>query len=185
MQISTLVRCIVASCAPTSDFQSYGLSFTQSCTIAVTRAIAFLLPARAASMPIPSQRSECNHMYQLGWSYGFARQLMSPLPLPTWYAGCRLHWNVSSYSRDTGLAALIPLYPGQVYFALTTCPGLAGVVGFVAPGIALLPTFGGGAEPGLQAVCGDTIAVIATMTATTAAAVAKGSHCRRLSRAGP
>ena len=67
VQISTLVRCIVDSCAPALTFQSYGLSLIQSWMIVVTRAIAFLSPALAASMPRPSQRSEWNHMYQLGW----------------------------------------------------------------------------------------------------------------------
>ena len=51
---------------PTSAFQEYGLSSTQSCTIVVTCARAFVSPWPAAVIPCPSQRSEWNHMYQLG-----------------------------------------------------------------------------------------------------------------------
>src|SRR5690242_14787265 len=63
---STFVRCIVASWAPAFAFQEYGLSFTQSRAIAVTWVSAALSPLLAAVMPWPIQRSECNHMYQLG-----------------------------------------------------------------------------------------------------------------------
>jgi hypothetical protein len=83
VQMSTLVRCMVDSQAPTSAFQEYGLSTTQSCTIAVTCVRASVLPRPAAVMPCPSQRREWNHMYQLGLLYGFSFQLTLPLPFPT------------------------------------------------------------------------------------------------------
>src|SRR3954469_11834557 len=97
-----------------SAFHEYGLSVTQSFAIAVTRSIATVSPVAAAVMPFPSQRSEWNHMYQLGLLYGFSRQLILPLPSPTLYGANVLQVKVSFRRFATGFGPSIPLYPGHV-----------------------------------------------------------------------
>src|SRR5215212_5859860 len=72
-------------------------------------------PRCPALMPLPSQRSECSHMYQLGFLYGSERQLMSPLPLPTLYGGSSPQENVSFISIDSGTLDSMPLKPGHSY----------------------------------------------------------------------
>ncbi|MEU4605686.1 hypothetical protein AB0F43_22110 [Kribbella sp. NPDC023972] len=62
-------------------------------------------------MPWPRQRSECNHMYQLGLLYGSDRHRMLPEPSPTRYGGSSPHADVSRRNAGSGTFASIPLYP--------------------------------------------------------------------------
>src|SRR4051794_11175978 len=104
---------MVDSHAPTFPFHEYGLSRYQSYAIVFTRVIAVRSPLPAATIPCPSQRSEWNHMYQLGFLYGFAAQLMLPPPLPTLYAAYGPQANLSAYRFASGFVLSSPLNPGQ------------------------------------------------------------------------
>src|SRR5882757_6851467 len=103
--------------------------------IAIVCASTLRSPRCPASMPLPSQRNECSHMYQLGLWYGSERQLISPVPSPTLYGGSSPQEHVSFISIDTGTFESMPLKPGHSYVpVLATGVDGGGVAGVSTPG---------------------------------------------------